>query len=84
MPNAARALTDEEVTEAETFAVRRSKKDPILFYRQYAGQRSDDMNDKNSLFYSAIDHTKSLITCMNIYLQIYCFLNINQDLGQSA
>ena len=35
------------------------ERDPVLFYHQYTSKRPDDMNNKDSPFYIAINHTKN-------------------------
>ena len=50
---------DTRTVKPKMFAVRGSEKDPVLFYRQYARKRPDDMNNKDSPFYLAINHTRN-------------------------
>ena len=50
---------DTRTVKPKMFAVRGSERDPVLFYRQYASKQPDDMNNKNSPFYLAINHTRS-------------------------
>ena len=48
---------DTRTVKLKMFAVRGSERDPVLFYRQYASKRPDDMNNKVSPFYLAINHS---------------------------
>ena len=50
---------DTRTVKPKMFAVRGSERDPVLFYRQYASKRPDDMNNKDSPFYLAINHTRN-------------------------
>ena len=53
---------DTRTVKPKMFAVRGSEGDPVLFYRQYASKRPDDMNNKESPFYCsnlAINHTRN-------------------------
>ena len=49
---------DTRTVKPKMFAVQGSERDPVLFYHQYASKRPDDMNNKDSPFYLAINHTK--------------------------
>ena len=50
---------DTQTVKPKMFPVQGSERDPVLFYRQYASKRPDDMNNKDSPFYLAINHTRN-------------------------
>ena len=43
---------DTRTVKSKMFAVPGSERDTVLFYRQYASKRPDDMNNKDSPFYT--------------------------------
>lgn len=50
---------DTRTVKPKMFSVPGSERDPVSFYRLYAGKRPDDMKNDDSPFYLAINHIKN-------------------------